>query len=105
MFVFAHGERVAGRIAIAMPEATPDGDSVCTVDIDGLTHGPRVIFGESTLQALCLAMRFAGFLLHDFRRRGGRVLGPDGEELALHALFGPLLCAPPPAADDSASDT
>ena len=109
VFVHPDGRRVAGRIAIGLPGPDGRGASVCPVALDGLLDvGEKPgIFGEGNLQALLLAARFAGGMLHDFLARGGHVImhgedepdagvdgdGGDGDRdaAALDATFGPLL--------------
>ena len=104
-FVFLHpgGHRTAGRVAIGMPRVMPEGEARCAVHIDGIDYGGGDgIAGETTLQALCLAMRFAGYQLHDFVQRGGVVRDESDEyEVNLDHWFGPLLCAPPPRRDEA----
>jgi hypothetical protein len=96
VFVHPDGQRVAGRIAIGLPGPDGRGASVCPVALDGLFDiGQKPgIFGEGNLQALLLAARFAGYTLHAFLSRGGRVVGPgepEDHDVPLSALFGPLL--------------
>lgn len=91
VFVHADGRRTAGRIAIGEPE--PRGrDACCEVALEGMERSYTLV-GASTLQALMLAIQLGGYRLHDFIAKGGRVLGPAGGDVALEALFGPLLRA------------
>jgi hypothetical protein len=75
----------------------------CPIALDGMEQC-RPIHGETTLQALLLAIRFLGMRLHDFLSRGGRVVyaddnaGGDDVEVALDALFGALPRDAPPGA-------
>ena len=101
VFVQPDGTRVAGRIAVGLPTQAPE-NAWCPVVLDGMERSTR-IGGETTLQALLLAVSFLGMRLHDFLSRGGRVLYPAkgaGEaetgdlDFALDALFGPLLREP-----------
>ncbi len=73
-------------------------ESHCPVEITSLHTGARPIVGDGTLQALLLGVQFLGDMLHDFVRRGGRVLYAEDDadlerdvEVPLDALFGPML--------------
>lgn len=110
VFVLPSGERREGRIAIGMPELR-ETDAQCHIALDGLEKTYR-IYGVTPLHALMLAIQFAGYRLHDFVDRGGKVLfDDDGEPITheaalarLQGYFGPLLCHPPRRDDHSASD-
>ena len=104
VFVKADGARIAGRIAVAAP-VVREQDCACEVVTEGLERS-YTIFGDSTLQALLLGVRFLGARLHDHLSRGLRVElegGEDGDDDATHdgdkdvnviaVLFGPLLRA------------
>lgn len=118
VFVRPDGSRASGRIALAAPIFNEQHrHASCAYDLDGMDQSssgraaPYMIHGETTLQALLLAASFVGTMLHAFIERGGRVLYPphgasdddddnagdddDGEtDVALEAIFGPLLTAP-----------
>ncbi|MGE0872345.1 MAG: hypothetical protein AB7P03_27565 [Kofleriaceae bacterium] len=98
------GTRIAGRIAVAAPVVRAQ-DCACEVVMEGLERS-YMIFGDSTLQALLLGVRFLGARLHDHLSRGLRVEleGGDGEDddaaddgdkdvNVIAVLFGPLLRA------------
>lgn len=87
----ASGERRPGRIAIGMPVAVSDDEASCLYALDGLEYVAGPMRGAHRMQALCQALCFIGWKLHDFVSRGGRVLNDDGEDVALDAVFGPLL--------------
>jgi hypothetical protein len=89
-WVLASGERREGRIAIGMPVAIADNEATCAYALDGLEYVAGPMRGADTMQALCIALRFIGWKLHDFLATGGRVLD-DGEDAGLEAAFGPLL--------------
>jgi hypothetical protein len=101
VFVQADGARIAGRIAVAAPVVRAQ-DCACEVVMEGLERS-HTIFGDSTLQALLLGVRFLGMRLHDHLSRGLKVeLGGDGSADAsdedsagdvIAVLFGPLLRA------------
>jgi hypothetical protein len=87
---------VPGHIAIGQPY-TPDGDpaagheSHCAIEIDGLHSRNHPIINGGSLQALLLAIQFAGSRLHDFVSRGGRVLDAEDESnVPLAAFFGSI---------------
>lgn len=100
VFLHPNGARKDGHIAFGAPYRGETGDWRCPVSLKGFEgRGPDIV-GDTSLQALLLATRFAGYRLYDFCERGGRVLYPsvDGEpdaEVPLEASFGPLLCHPP----------
>ena len=104
VFVQADGTRIDGRIAVAAPVVGAQ-DCACEVVMEGLERS-HTIFGDSTLQALLLGVRFLGMRLHDHVSRGLRVEleggdGPDDDakgggdehEDVIAVLFGPLLRA------------
>lgn len=104
IFVHPNGERVPGRIAVDAPELTAEGDARCVVALDGCSYVGKGVLGETPLEALLFGVRLLGHVLHDFLERGGRVLYPEEDQdvdFDLGALFGPLLCAVPPAAEDA----
>jgi len=97
IFVHPDGRRVAGRIAVGTPVASGREVSV-EVSLQGVE--PRLftkIYGETTLQALMLGIRFMGYRLYDFMQKGGQVLGPKGDAFPIDEYFGPLLMDPPRA--------
>lgn len=117
VFVRPDGSRANGRIALAAPIFNEQHrHASCAYELDGMDQSwsdraaPYMIHGETTLQALLLAASFVGTMLHAFIERGGRVLYPprgatttdggeedvdDGDtDVALEAIFGPLLAPP-----------
>ncbi len=91
-FIKPDGRKTPGRIAIGEPEEVSGVEARCAVLLEGLdpVHEAR---GDSTLQALALALRLAGRRLHDFCSSGGRVEYPDhegGGDVDLDALLGPV---------------
>jgi hypothetical protein len=102
VFVHGDGRRVNGLVAIASPVLEPEtGVASCAVALDGMhdrlsAAAPMRIQGGGTLQALVLAVGFAGKMLRNFVDGGGRVLFPDegtGEgdvDVPIDALFGTL---------------
>jgi len=90
IWVLPTGEQHPGRIAISLPRNVGEFEDRCTLALDGL-EPQRAVSGDGTLQALLLAIRYAGYRLHDFTSRGGRVLESDGSEFGLAAIFGPIL--------------
>lgn len=95
VFVHADGRRVAGRIALGAPIASGREVSV-EVSLQGIE--PRLstkIYGETTLQALMLGIRFMGYRLHDFLQKGGRVVYGDNQPFPIDSYFAGLLTDPP----------
>ncbi|HWO18396.1 MAG TPA: hypothetical protein VNO30_06455 [Kofleriaceae bacterium] len=90
-WVLASGARREGRIAIGMPVAIADNEATCEYALDGLEYVAGPMRGAHKMQALCIALRFIGWKLHDFLAAGGRVLNEDGEDVSLKDVYGPLL--------------
>ena len=105
VFVHPDGRRNSGRIAVGLPVQGAE-DARCPIALDGLQRcGP--IVGDSTLQALLLAIQYLAMRLHDFRSKGGRVVyagEAEDEDMPLEAFFGALLRDPTPPSDDEQSD-
>src|SRR5215208_2728369 len=79
------------KVSIGTPYALANGSWACPVELDGLHDRPADIVGEDSLQALCLAVQFAGNLLAAFVRRGGTLRSPDDlpeDSFPLEAYFG-----------------
>jgi len=90
VFIHADGTRSPGRIWVNRPRRSGAGSAECSVGIDGLHPALPPVAGADTLQALVLALRLIGALLHDFVGRGGKIRLPNCEaELELGAYFGP----------------
>jgi hypothetical protein len=87
------GTRRPGRIAVGRPYVVDKKQSSCPIVLDGL-HPGHPIHGGDPMQALLLALRFAGNLLHTFLEQGGRVVDEDDDDVPLDAYFGPLVRAP-----------
>ena len=95
IWAFPDGQRRKGRIAVGEPQPAPGGETDCHYALDGLEYVVGPLKGGGPMQALCIALRFIGWKLHDFLARGGRVLNDDGEDVGMEAIFGPLLAAQP----------
>ncbi len=59
----------------------------CPVSVTPLHDGTCDIVGGSSLQSLCLALRFAQLLLQGFKDDGGRLQFPEGGDFPLEAHF------------------
>jgi len=91
VFVHPDGRRCDGRIAVGLPYMVSDVQARCPLVLEGLETFPPQIAGDSTLQAMLLAIRLAAVRLHDFRARGGRIEYPSeegGGDVDLDALYG-----------------
>jgi hypothetical protein len=109
VIVHPDGLRAPGHIAIGQPYALGGADpaanfeSHCPVKIDGLGSGVHHVSGGGTLSALLLGIQLLGYLLHDFRARGGRVVdADDGTDVDLDSMFGPFLREIPPVTSEGA---
>jgi hypothetical protein len=99
VFVHPDGRRVAGRIAIGAPF---NAGRECAIEVSLQGIEPRLstkIYGETTLQALMLGIRFMGYRLHDFLEKGGRIVYGDDQAFPIDAYFAGLLTDPPRAPD------
>jgi len=63
-------------VGVATPRRQPTGEWACpTLSYD--FQEPRPIYGESSLQALCLGLSFIRLRLEDFLDKGGRLFLED----------------------------
>src|SRR5207248_366502 len=100
-YVAPNRKRRHGQVAIGKPFWVDENHAGCVVECPDTS---RTIFGATTLQALFLAIRFAGMQFHAFVAKGGRILGPDGgRRFPLEAYFGPLLVTPAASARSRSS--
>jgi hypothetical protein len=76
------GESVRVRVAISAPEPSVKMSPAwqCAVSVEPLWEGPFMIYGEGSLQALCLAARHAVQMLDTFIAQGGVLEHSDGTE-------------------------
>jgi hypothetical protein len=95
VFIHVDGRCIAGRIAIGTPVTS---GRECSVEVSLQGVEPRLstkIYGETTLQALMLGIRFMGYRLHDFLQKGGRIEYGDHLPFPVDAYFAGLLNDPP----------
>src|SRR5690349_18657729 len=94
--VWPNGQRVPAQVQIGMPFREDNGSWGCPILITTVNERIHLMHGEDSMQALCLAVRFAGQMLQLVIDRGGRLRctgeGPDEGDFPLTAYFGP---APP----------
>jgi uncharacterized protein DUF6968 len=79
------------QVSIGKPYSRDNGSWACPVELEGIHDRIADIVGDDSLQALCLAVQFAGKLLAAFLQRGGRLRssGDDPEDwFPLEAYFG-----------------
>jgi hypothetical protein len=84
-----------GAIRVGRPWVVEaDVEAKCALCLDGLIDKLPALSGADPLQALLLAVRFAGRELRRFQDEGGRILPRNGAEsgsvLPLDAYFGCL---------------
>jgi hypothetical protein len=75
--VAASGARIAIRIEVGRPRRDPSGAWRCSILAGGIDREARDIFGEDSLQALCLGLEFLRAQLHFITQRGSRLIQPD----------------------------
>ncbi len=97
IFESPDGVRRPGLIRIEKPYSVDETEARCPIVMDGLHERMPDISGQSSLQALSLAVWLCASLLRDFVEAGGRILRPEvegstagEEELDLEQCFGPL---------------
>lgn len=88
MVVSANGETNNFSIEIEAPFEN-QGHFTCQINFIGLFNRGHQIHGDDSMQALCLAIRFASSLLENVVQEGGRFLYPDdGSEVDSEFLLG-----------------
>jgi hypothetical protein len=76
-------------LRVYLPRRDDRGMWSCGVSMGDLLQEDQPLFGEDSLQALCLALSFARSRLQDFVRGGGRLLIPGTQdEFSIDACFG-----------------
>jgi hypothetical protein len=79
------------QVSLGAPYSRDNGSWACPVELKGIHDPVADIVGDDSLQALCLAVQFAGRFLAAFVERGGRLrtAGDDLEDsFPLDAYFG-----------------
>jgi len=83
------GESRETIIKLTKPVQDPRGGFSCTVTLPDRVE-PITIYGEDSLQALFLTMKFAGTRMHDMKDKGWAFYYPDtDEDLPLSVYFSP----------------
>jgi len=89
--LIAHREGAAAtpvRVRLFAPElSAPPSQYACTVELQGIDSTPRHIYGEGSMQALCLAAQHAIQSLVTFAEHGGKLTDTEGAEFD-GTLFG-----------------
>lgn len=88
--VAASGARTPIHVAIGRPRPDGRGAWCCFVVADGVDHKARDIFGEDSLQALCLGLEFVRIQLDSVLERGSRLVHADEDtDFSVDAYFKP----------------
>ncbi|MBA3316343.1 MAG: hypothetical protein M3552_18385 [Planctomycetota bacterium] len=76
------GERIPIVVEVGRPypEGDPNENWRCPVTVIPLHHRAFDAGGYDSMQALCIAIRFASSLLTDFVERGGKLFFPDSDD-------------------------
>lgn len=83
------GRRSPVRVQVGRPRRFERGGWACPVLITTIDERVRDIYGEDSMQALCLAVRFVHRMLHSVVERGCRLVDPqEGSDFPLEAYFG-----------------
>ena len=86
--VAADGSRIPLRIELGQPRPDGRGAWACLVSVDGYDRHAKDIYGEDSLQALCLAMRMVRLHLDCSLERGSRLVHTDEDiDFPLEAYF------------------
>jgi hypothetical protein len=86
--VAADGSRRPLRVEIGIPQPDGRGAWACPVSVEGFDRFTKDIYGEDSLQALCLGLRLISVHLQCALDRGSRLLEPEeGTEFPLEAYF------------------
>jgi hypothetical protein len=80
--------RTPVHVEVGRPHADGRGAWACPILVDGPDSKPRDIYGEDSLQALCLGLRLVRTHLEGVLERGSRLVhSEDGSEFPLDAYF------------------
>jgi len=86
--VAADGSRTRLRIELGQPHPDGRGAWACLVSVDGYDCHAKDIYGEDSLQALCLGMRMVRLHLECALDRGCRLVHTDEDtDFPLEAYF------------------
>jgi hypothetical protein len=78
--ITSNGSRIPLRIEIGQPRQDRGGVWACLVSVEGYDCHAKNIYGEGSLQALCLGMRMVRHHLDCALNRGSRIVDPDESE-------------------------
>lgn len=99
LWIQRDGAEVMVDVKIGRPYCDADDVWACPVALEGLDGPHPDIFGETSLQALALALELARLRLAQLLREGERLFYPDGrepfDEAGLTVLFGRGFPNPP----------
>ena len=73
------GARTPVLVSIGRPQPDNKGAWACPMFVEGLDSQERIIHGESSMQALCLAIGMSRFYLKEALRMGNRLVD-SGED-------------------------
>lgn len=86
--VTADGSRTPLRIELGQPRLHGRGAWACLVSVDGYDRPAKDIYGEDSLQSLCLGLRMVRLHLECALARGSRLVDPDeGTDFPMDAYF------------------
>ena len=96
--VAPNGSRIPMRVELGQPRPDGRGARACPVMVDGFDRLSKDIYGEDSLQALCLALRIVRLHLELPLERGSRLVYSDGSgNFSMHTYFERLLDEKPSA--------
>jgi hypothetical protein len=86
--VAADGSRILLRMELGQPRPDGRGAWACRVSVDGYDHYAGDIYGEDSMQALCLGLRMVRLQLELALARGSRLVNADADtEFPWQAYF------------------
>jgi hypothetical protein len=71
-----------GPIHVSIGRPRPDGKGAwgCSIFVDGIDTQERTIYGDNSMQALCLALGMIRFYLKEELRSGNRLVYSSGDD-------------------------
>jgi hypothetical protein len=88
VLVSPSGKRIDSRIVVGRPTTGPE-NCWCECALEGI-EPPYKLGGETTLQALSLALRTIRHRIEDLVSKGWRIVNDEGDDVPVDAILGHL---------------
>jgi hypothetical protein len=95
--VATDGSRSPLSIELGQPHPHQSGGWATHVAVDGNDRHSQNIYGDDSMQALCLGLRFVRLHLELALGRGSRLVDDEGSDFPFHAYFEKVLDEKPSA--------